>query len=276
MHKLTRNVRPALLVAALTSGHTGGWIATLAFALAMATPASAGTTFTDSTFNLANYQTSAQLLTGTGTSLVPSQCALCGNPGSALQIIGTFPTSPTSGGFDVAEQAFVNTSFSYNPLTMGAITSLSASVDKNLAANIPSGPTPFTNTFHPTIEQNGIFYFASIPGPPLLLNNGVGGQTGYNTISGGLTAADFTEFDFTTGLSDGTNPNFAGAPMLFGLTQVFSASTAGEIATAQYDNLSFAINGVPEPSTWAMMLLGFAGLGFVAYRRRRKPALAAA
>ena len=33
--------------------------------------------------------------------------------------------------------------------------------------------------------------------------------------------------------------------------------------------------GVPEPSTWAMMALGFAGLGF-AYRRSRKVALAAA
>ena len=27
---------------------------------------------------------------------------------------------------------------------------------------------------------------------------------------------------------------------------------------------------VPEPSTWAMMLLGFAGLGFAGYRRRQK------
>jgi hypothetical protein len=27
--------------------------------------------------------------------------------------------------------------------------------------------------------------------------------------------------------------------------------------------------GIPEPSTWAMMLLGFAGLGFVGYRRAR-------
>jgi hypothetical protein len=26
--------------------------------------------------------------------------------------------------------------------------------------------------------------------------------------------------------------------------------------------------GVPEPSTWAMMILGFAGVGFMAYRRR--------
>ena len=29
---------------------------------------------------------------------------------------------------------------------------------------------------------------------------------------------------------------------------------------------------VPEPSTWAMMLLGFAGIGFTAYRRKSKPA----
>jgi hypothetical protein len=31
-------------------------------------------------------------------------------------------------------------------------------------------------------------------------------------------------------------------------------------------------SGVPEPSTWAMMLLGFAGVGFMAYRRNSKPA----
>jgi hypothetical protein len=31
---------------------------------------------------------------------------------------------------------------------------------------------------------------------------------------------------------------------------------------------------VPEPATWAMMIVGFGGLGFVAYRRSRNPALA--
>jgi PEP-CTERM motif len=30
-------------------------------------------------------------------------------------------------------------------------------------------------------------------------------------------------------------------------------------------------SGVPEPSTWAMMILGFAGVGFMAYRRRGQP-----
>jgi PEP-CTERM motif len=30
-----------------------------------------------------------------------------------------------------------------------------------------------------------------------------------------------------------------------------------------------AVNGVPEPSTWAMMLLGFVGIGAMTYRRRK-------
>jgi hypothetical protein len=36
-------------------------------------------------------------------------------------------------------------------------------------------------------------------------------------------------------------------------------------------NAAFSLRGsvVPEPSTWAMMLLGFAGLGFAAYRKTR-------
>jgi hypothetical protein len=33
---------------------------------------------------------------------------------------------------------------------------------------------------------------------------------------------------------------------------------------------------VPEPSTWAMLILGFAGLGFMAYRRKNNMALNAA
>ena len=31
---------------------------------------------------------------------------------------------------------------------------------------------------------------------------------------------------------------------------------------------------IPEPSTWAMMLLGFAGLGYVGYRKARQAAVA--
>jgi hypothetical protein len=36
----------------------------------------------------------------------------------------------------------------------------------------------------------------------------------------------------------------------------------------EFDNISYAVAPVPEPTTWAMMLLGFAGIGLL-YRRRR-------
>jgi hypothetical protein len=34
------------------------------------------------------------------------------------------------------------------------------------------------------------------------------------------------------------------------------------------DNVALNVSAVPEPSTWAMMVLGFCGLGFLAYRRK--------
>lgn len=45
----------------------------------------------------------------------------------------------------------------------------------------------------------------------------------------------------------------------------FAVSVNGEVVTA-----------VPEPSTWAMMILGFFGVGLMAYRRRKSSALSAA
>ena len=39
--------------------------------------------------------------------------------------------------------------------------------------------------------------------------------------------------------------------------------------------LSVTVTQVPEPSTWAMMLAGFAGLGFLSYRASRKTTAAA-
>jgi hypothetical protein len=66
-----------------------------------------------------------------------------------------------------------------------------------------------------------------------------------------------------------TNPLvtfFFSDPSNIGYLELSSTQNAFEI-----DNL--AINPVPEPATWALMLLGFGGIG-LAMRRRRKPALA--
>ena len=52
--------------------------------------------------------------------------------------------------------------------------------------------------------------------------------------------------------------------------------TGGQFKIGQDGTWTPFSSSVPEPSTWAMMVLGFAGVGFMAYRRKSKPALMAA
>ncbi len=60
-----------------------------------------------------------------------------------------------------------------------------------------------------------------------------------------------------------TNPAFL---ITGGNGYTYQASN-GEFGTG---TVSFAIaSAIPEPSTWAMMILGFCGLGFIAYRRKQ-------
>jgi hypothetical protein len=53
------------------------------------------------------------------------------------------------------------------------------------------------------------------------------------------------------------------------------ASQLGNIQQALLNNFTVndmvysAAAATPEPSTWAMMILGFAGIGFMAYRRKQ-------
>ncbi|HEY5205127.1 MAG TPA: PEPxxWA-CTERM sorting domain-containing protein [Roseiarcus sp.] len=56
----------------------------------------------------------------------------------------------------------------------------------------------------------------------------------------------------------------------------FTTGTLAVIDSQTSDLSAFAPSAVPEPSTWAMMLLGFAGLGFAGYRGSRKSAAFAA
>jgi hypothetical protein len=58
------------------------------------------------------------------------------------------------------------------------------------------------------------------------------------------------------------------------LTNDFALSWAitcgNDIIQGEVDLPAGAQGAVPEPSTWAMMILGFAGIGFTAYRRKNK------
>jgi hypothetical protein len=57
--------------------------------------------------------------------------------------------------------------------------------------------------------------------------------------------------------------------------QFSSVGTFGELVAASNFTGTFVTAGVPEPSTWAMMILGFAGIGFMAYRRKSNLSLMA-
>jgi hypothetical protein len=51
-----------------------------------------------------------------------------------------------------------------------------------------------------------------------------------------------------------------------------SCSFSGEFGLCEQElgRADITLKPIPEPSTWAMMLIGFAGLGFAGYRQRQK------
>jgi hypothetical protein len=131
----------------------------------------------------------------------------------------------------------------------------------------------------------------------------LGGEIVINNATGAVISADVT----ATGFSPGAGPFTAPQPLhtAFGLTDleivtapvftseaalIFSTPTAGSLVGYTGGSLStntgvrsqsgafgwgltsgslteIAVTPVPEPSTWAMMLLGFAGLGYAGLRR---------
>jgi hypothetical protein len=241
-------------------------LAVSAVAFAPISAFAASITFTDSTFNSANY-TESPAFTQNGT-LTYDFCASCGLGGvPGLQIIFNSTGSGSDPGFGLI--AFINTTFSYNPAVSGAVGSISASVNKILTDSI-SNPGA-GNTFHPTIEQGGNYYIASIPGPEIGCC-GDNTTTGWHTLAqSGLQWDNFEEYDFLTNSYVAAFPNFDGGPMLFGLTQLFE--NPGQFsATAVYDPLVITLTTVPEPSTWTLLALGFAGIGVTARRAARRHA----
>jgi hypothetical protein len=51
----------------------------------------------------------------------------------------------------------------------------------------------------------------------------------------------------------------------------WAMTCANDVIQGQVDLPSNSVGSVPEPSTWAMMILGFSGMGFMAYRRKMRP-----
>jgi hypothetical protein len=100
-----------------------------------------------------------------------------------------------------------------------------------------------------------------------------------NVLSAGVTVQELTFRDTANGLFTGTllssttfnsigsniQTAFASAgPGPYSVTEEYIITVGAAGGSA---NSSIVVS-VPEPSTWAMMILGFLGVGFMAYRRK--------
>jgi hypothetical protein len=90
--------------------------------------------------------------------------------------------------------------------------------------------------------------------------------TSVKSINRGTPDAITVEF---TGTLNG--PGFVDTSTLLIFTANQAAGPGGTI-TASFTETANSAGVIPEPSTWAMMLIGLAGLGFAGYRRSRKSA----
>jgi PEP-CTERM motif len=113
------------------------------------------------------------------------------------------------------------------------------------------------------------------------LNFGLSGENGPGEITTlavtiGSQTTDFTITSDNSGVFDKsfalTTINYVATSGNTAISFIETATNDGGNNDALIDGVSFqgpAIAGaVPEPSTWAMMILGFCGVGFMAYRRK--------
>ena len=111
-------------------------------------------------------------------------------------------------------------------------------------------------------------------------------RTGYNsiTLTGSFGGDAFSTLTYLNSASAGAPGSFSGWSTA---SFTFTANASSELLSflsvgtpagnvppfALLDGVS--LTAVPEPSTWAMMFVGFAGLGYAALRRRRTAPAAA-
>jgi PEP-CTERM motif len=166
----------------------------------------------------------------------------------------------------------------------------------NFETDVGSSPAPvdpvtgsFTISFDPTLSYTD--ETAGITLTPGSLNIALGSTLSfsYNAPTSMLPATTLV----VGGISDGAqqvqfNPSTDDFWLFindFAVTPSFDQVGYSQTAVSSdnlFDSISggvtvtpFTPGGVPEPSTWAMMLVGFAGIGFLGYRKTVKACLAA-
>ena len=162
-------------------------------------------------------------------------------PASAAQLVENFTISVSGD----ADQHFLSSPFDLFDPSLGTLTGVSESVSGSLTWD-------FGDT-----GQTLLLVLAKTGASQFFFSSGAGGSQG---IDVSLTGAG--------GFQD---PVFIG----LGTTQEsLTVAQSPEIGTLSGDSLTGQVTymytpaAVPEPSTWAMMFLGLAGLGYGAIRRK--------
>jgi hypothetical protein len=118
---------------------------------------------------------------------------------------------------------------------------------------------------------NGVGEVVSSTGFAAGIHFGIG-----TTINATPVSAALLTTDFTTSIDCGNGCGGFGTFHLGVAANVFEDINFNPTGGAvEFDQSTAVTSGVPEPSTWAMMILGFCGVGFMAYRRKSKPSLMA-
>jgi PEP-CTERM motif-containing protein len=169
-------------------------------------------------------------------------------------------TLTASSGTQDSAGNFVFTTTAQNFLSSGALT-ISGSATDYVVINV---------TGNSNVQlKNLLNLTGGITDDHVFINiTGTGDQVGGNTNGGvvnGIFVALNDKFNIDNTTIDGR--------VIGGSNQDFQLVSGFELNAPPSPSMT---GSVPEPSTWAMMLLGFAGLGFIAYRRKAKTALVTA
>jgi PEP-CTERM motif len=139
-------------------------------------------------------------------------------------------------------------------------------------STVTSGGGELRNTGTTTVAVGATI--DTILSPVLIENTAAPGFMGF-----GQTLAPFPDESLTAPVFETYNLTHALGLTSGGLSVAPATyqTAGGTLDFTSISALSFqATGGVPEPSTWAMMLVGFAGLGYAGYRASRRAAAATA
>jgi hypothetical protein len=123
-----------------------------------------------------------------------------------------------------------------------------------------------------SFPSNGMYY------SELLVQNLASGHFQSFAQVHSISGADLTNYIYTNDPNAPGNLSLLTMPFSYKLNNQFDYDNSnlfqyGPDSLTLLSTTVTLTDGVPEPSTWAMMILGFFGVGFVAYRRKNQGSL---